>query len=436
MVTFTKLDPNTQLAGRLDGKGKYSRRGSLEEVVINSELLNLAVQVPGQPALDEPKIDLDVQALVDRKAKVYELKRLTVDSTVMQANGQATSGIGQPGSPAKVRLQGQCNLERLSRLVRPWQKDWPDLVGTADLNVDLVGKPPEKTGPEWVKSLSGTGNLSFDQQLLSGLRLGPGAIKMQVRNGWLTIPPSSIPANEGKMTIQALISVVDEKPFLSVTESVWLLEDVQINPEMSDGLLKFINPIFANNNQMTGAVNLRCDQLIVAEPKTWKQNAKMKALFSGKDLLLSSRQGLMKDIVSLLGIDTSAKLGEVHPVSIELADGVVRYKDMHILFGPLVDLSFSGEVGLDGKLDMNVGLPLLPAMLGNHPELIKYLGDQRIYLPISGTVDKPKLDVGALPEILAPLISEALRRLALDRVGDLFEDLLNPEPKSASPAEQ
>ena len=137
----------------------------------------------------------------------------------------------------------------------------------------------------------------------------------------------------------------------------------------------------------------------------------------------------------MLGLDLTTKLGEVKPVTIELADGVVSYKDMHILFGPLVDLSFSGRVGLDGKLDMKVGLPIMPAMLGNRPELIKYLGDQRIYLPITGTVDNPKLDILNLPKILEPLISEALRRLAAEKIGQLFEDLLKGG-KTETPAPQ
>ena len=436
MVMFGKLDPKTQLAGQVNGRASYSRRGGQENLAITSEVLNLGVQLPGKPTFNEPKINLEAEASADRAAKVFELSRLKVASTFLQLNAQATSGLGEPSSPAKVSLQGQCELERLGQLVRPWISNWPDLVGTGRLDVELAGTSPKTAGPQWVNSLSGTGKLNFDQQLFRGLRLGPAAINMQVQNGLLIIPPSSIPANEGKMTVQARVALADKKPFLSVTESVWLLENVQINPEMSEGLLKFINPIFANSHQVVGTVNLRCDQLTVDEPKTWKQNAKMKAQFSGKDLLISSRAGLMKDLIGLLGIDLNAKLGEVYPVSIELANGVVSYKDMHILFGPLMDLSFSGQVGLDGKLNMKVGIPIMPAMLSNQPELIKYLGDQRIYLPITGTVDNPRLDIAALPKILESLISEAWKRLAVDQAGQLFQDLLKPQPKPAPSAAQ
>ena len=427
MLAFGKLNPKTQLSGKSSGQASYSRIGGQEHLGLVSEILNLRVQLTDQKAFDEPRIQFNFDADADRSVKVFEIKRLKVDSSFLQATAEATTGLGRPGSPVKISLRGQCDLARLSQLVRPLRPDWPVMLGSGRVDVNLAGPAPHTIGPEWVSSLSGPAMVGFDQQSLNGLSFGPADINMQVEKGLLTVARTAIPANEGVMTVQAEVNLSKEKPFLTIKESIRMMEDVQINQQMSEGMLKFINPIFANNHKVSGTVQLNCDSLRIEELKTWKQNSKMTAQFSGKELRLLSHKGLMKDLTDLLGIDLSAKLGEVYPVSIELADGVVSYKDMHILFGELIDLSFSGQVGLDGKLKMTVGVPLLPAMLGNNPELIKYLGDQRIYLPITGTVDNPKLDIAALPKILEPLISEALRLMAIDKIGQLFEDLLKPK---------
>ncbi|NIA07478.1 MAG: hypothetical protein GWP14_07580 [Actinobacteria bacterium] len=422
MLAFGKLDPKTRLLGKSSGRASYSRLGGQERLGLVSEILDLRVQLMDQGVFDEPRIQLDLEA--DRSAKVFEIRRLKVDSSFLQATAEATTGLGQPGSPAKISLQGRCDLTRLSRLARLLRPDWPILLGSGRVDVNLTGPSPQTISPDWVRSLSGPAMVSFDQQSLSGLSFGPADINMQIDQGFLTVARTAIPANDGAMTIQARVGLAGKKPFLVVSEPVQILDDVQVNPQLSEQILKFINPIFANTHQVAGTVDFRSDSIVIDELDTWKQNAKMTGQFSGKDLRIRSRAGLMQDLAGLLGLDLSAQLGQLSPVTIELADGAVSYQDMHIVFGSLVDLSFSGKVGLDGKLDMKLGLPILPAMLGNRPELIKYLGDQRIYLPITGTVNNPKLDIAALPSVLEPLISEALRLLAADKIGQLFEDLL------------
>ena len=191
----------------------------------------------------------------------------------------------------------------------------------------------------------------------------------------------------------------------------------------------FTASIFANNNKISGTINFTCNQLLIPELATWKKTAKMKGLFSGKNLRFESQRGLMADLASVLKLDPSTKLGELQPVRIELANGVISYRDMHILFGSVVDLSFDGEVGLDERIKMRVGIPILPSMLGNRPELIEYLGDQRIYLPMTGTLSDPRLDAEAVPKLLLEQISQVLKNQATRQLGKILEDLLKPPPK-------
>ena len=428
MSALGKLDPKTTLSGKSRGDFYYVWASGHELLDLSSETSDLRVKMPNQPEFSEPRIKLDLKANADRQAKLLEVSQLQLESSFAQATGRVSSGLGGTTEPAKIEIQGQCDLVRLSQLVRPWKPDFPALQGSGSANMNLTGPAPKTVGPEWVQTLSGPGTVGFDPQLLNGLSVGPANIKMQVDQGYLTIGPTDIPANEGTMTIRARVGLAGKKPFLIIGEPIQLLGDVQVNPQMSDEVLKFVNPIFANNNQVSGLVNFRCDSLVIDDPKAWKQNARMSGEFSGKDLRLKSRGGLMHDLATILKLDLSAQMGQLKPVTIKLADGVVSYKDMHIVFGSLVDLSFSGKVGPGDKLDMKLGVPVLPAMLGNNRELIKYIGDQRIYLPITGTVNDPRLDVAALPKALEPLIAEALRILAIEQIGGFLEDILKPKP--------
>ncbi|MCK4849945.1 MAG: DUF748 domain-containing protein, partial [Phycisphaerae bacterium] len=426
LVIFAKLDPKTELAGQLTGQASYSRQAQQESFTLSSQILNLQLRPPGRPVFAEPKISLQVEGSADRTAKTLELSRLDVSSDFLQVNAQVTTGLSSRASPAKITLQARSDLERLSRVMQPWFSNWPDLRGSGSADMTLTGTSPKAAPADWLSFLSGPATVHFDQQFLAGMTLGPAEVNMHVKQGLLTIPPTTIPANQGKINFQAQVSLTGAKPFLVISQPISLCEDVQINPQMSDTLLKFINPVFANNHQISGTVNFICNRLVIDDPAKWKQTAKMKGLFSGKDLRFQSRKGIMADLASVLKLDLSSKLGELRPISIELSDGVVSYKDMHIVFGHMLDLSFSGQVGLDESIRMRVGIPILPAMLGNRPELIKYLGDQRIYLPITGTLSNPRLDVAAFPGLLLEQISRVLRNQAAREVGKILEGILKP----------
>ncbi len=423
LVTFAKLDPKTELAGQLAGQASYSRQTQQESFTLDSQILNLKLRPPGRPVFAEPKISLQIEGSADRAAKTLELSRLDVSSDFLQVNAQVTTGLSSPASPAKITLQVHSDLQRLSRVMQPWFSNWPELTGSGSANMTLTGTPGST---DWLASLSGPAALHIDRQELAGVTLGPADIDMHVKQGLLTIPPSTIPANKGKINFQAQVSLARTKPFLVISQPINLVEDVQINAQMSNALLKFINPVFADNHQVSGTVSFICNHLLIDDPAKWRQTAKMKGLFSGKDLLFQPRKGIMADLASILDLDLSSKLGELRPVSIELSDGVVSYKDMHIVFSHLLDLSFSGQVGLDESISMRVGIPILPSMLGNRPELIKFLADQRIYLPITGTLSKPRLDVAAFPGLLLEQISRVLRNQAAREVGKILEGILKP----------
>jgi hypothetical protein len=307
--------------------------------------------------------------------------------------------------------------------MQPWFNDWPDLVGSGRATMTLTGSPGSA---DWIASLSGPAVLHIDKQELSGVSLGPTDIDMQVKQGLLIIPPTSIPANEGKINFQAKVSLTEAKPFLVISEPINLIEDVAVNAQMSDALLKFVNPVFADNNEVSGTINFICNRLLVDDLAKWKMTTKMSGLFSGKDLRFQPRKGLMADLGSVLGTDMSSELGEMRPVSIELAKGIISYKDMNLVFANLIDLSFSGEISLlNESLNMQVGIPILPSMLTNHPELSDMLAGKRIYVPIRGTVSKPKFDAEKFPELLLKTIADALGDELPKQIGNILEDLFN-----------
>ena len=100
----------------------------------------------------------------------------------------------------------------------------------------------------------------------------------------------------------------------------------------------------------------------------------------------------------------------IHPTDFVLQDGVVRYDDMQIDIGK-TPIHFKGVIGLDKRLDMMVALPL--GSLAGNLSIGDKSGGAAVWLPLTGTIDNPKLDTSRL-----------LESQLQDTVKGLLQDLL------------
>jgi hypothetical protein len=87
--------------------------------------------------------------------------------------------------------------------------------------------------------------------------------------------------------------------------------------------------------------------------------------------------GLFKEAMRNEGLD----LFSIPPSPFTVKNGLVQYADMPMLFGSDFALHFSGSIGLDQSLAMEVGIPV---------------DDRNIAVPLGGTLTKPELNMAKL----------------------------------------
>jgi len=85
---------------------------------------------------------------------------------------------------------------------------------------------------------------------------------------------------------------------------------------------------------------------------------------------------------------------KIHPTRFDLQNGLLQYEDMQLDIGDN-PVNFKGAVGLDKRLNMTVTLPYT---MGGRTARIGEKTEERISLPLTGSIDKPKLDLGKLLE--------------------------------------
>jgi hypothetical protein len=101
----------------------------------------------------------------------------------------------------------------------------------------------------------------------------------------------------------------------------------------------------------------------------------------------------------------------IHPTVLVLEKGVLRYDDMQIDLGQN-PVNFRGSIGLDGTLNMTVVLPY--TLTGRLVRVGQPEMKDRIVVPLTGTVDKPQLN-------LQNLVKSQLQDQLLKGLGDLLK---------------
>jgi hypothetical protein len=83
---------------------------------------------------------------------------------------------------------------------------------------------------------------------------------------------------------------------------------------------------------------------------------------------------------------------KIHPTRFVLQNGMLQYEDMQLDIGDN-PVNFKGAIGLDKNVNMSVTLPYT---MGGRTARVGEKTSDRISLPLTGTIDKPELDLGKL----------------------------------------
>lgn len=201
-----------------------------------------------------------------------------------------------------------------------------------------------------------------------------------------------------------------------------IIDDVQINDEMADKFLMYVNPVFANAFNVSGVANFDCERFAIPLVGDGRNDIEVAGTVSIKKLRLQASD-LLGQILSLLGTGVRGQEITIHPTRFILQNGLLRYEDMQMDIGgnPVV---FGGTIGLDESLNMTVTLPY--SISGRTARAGRETEGQRITLPIRGTLDEPELDVGELAkQLLGEQLKEKLRQKAGQELGEQAEKIFD-----------
>ena len=364
----------------------------------------------------EPNLKFDAAVRHDPATGTTEAEDLQLSgdwfATTLQGNGTWSKNRGE------VQLDGPARFKMNEVATR--------LTSLAGIPIDAEGIHETDLKLQASRASDGSvrmdigGELGWESAGLAGLRFGPASVPLRMTETSVHVASSVIPIGDGRLRIGGDVYYRPGPLWIHAQPGV-IAESVRLTPEMTRRWLKYIAPLAANATRIDGTLSATLDEAIVVidEPERSRvrgrldiQGVTMKAgpltdrIITGVEQLMTLRN---LNAPPPYGQDAST-LVTMPPQSVDfsLANNVVRHRRLKLQIDR-ADVVTSGDVSLDGTLNLFAQVPLDAAWLGRD---LQHLAGQAVTLPVTGTLSQPKLDPSALRDVAGQIGTRAVEGAA------------------------
>jgi hypothetical protein len=405
-----KLPKDLTLAGALRSNVSIQPQGTdIQFRTESTSIQNLLIGQAGQTPFTQDALTLIADGTIDPKAMDYAVNfnlEGKKEQSLMRFKGTLNQKAQKGQTSMNGNVQADYDWADVTAMAKPFLPQGMALEGKRSDKISFSSAYPTAQPEKMKANLNASAAMGFQRADLMGLQFGPTELKLDVNQGKAAIDIPETNVSGGKVRFAGDVNFAAKPMLLTLRQPMQVVENVHIDDAISRRLLQYLNPMFANGSSVSGIAGLGCQTLVIP-------------LADGtpKDFLLDGTVGLTDVRLQspLLQMITQVAGGGMDLFSIPLTpftvkDGVVRYADMPMYFGKNYAMHFlHGTIELENKaLAMDVEVPL-----------DKGGGSQsgrKIILPLSGTLDKPKLDTSQMlkkqgEELLKGALQEGLKNI-------------------------
>jgi len=394
-VMFASFPKEMKLAGFAESDVSISSEKQGYRVVTDAtHIKNLKVRYPEKKPFEANDVSILFDAEVNPEQKTINVKKLQLISPQIKIHKGEFSQVSKDG---KTKLEGQVDCEydwsAVSTITGPYLPQGLRLEGQRKDTISFDSTYPTDQKDKLLENLNTKAKVGFAKAEYMGLNFGTTDVDFQIQNGLLKIAPFSTTVNNGQFSFASEANFKDKPSLLKTTGPIQIVKDIQINNEMARKLLKYVNPVFANAVNVSGVANFNCERLAIPLKKVNKNDIELIGTISVNQMRLEGSD-LLGQMLSLAGGNVRGQDCAIHPTRFALQNGLLQYEDMQLDIGDN-PVNFKGVIGLDKSLNMTVTLPYTTS---GRTARVGEKSDERISLPLTGTINKPELDMGKLLE--------------------------------------
>ena len=354
----------------------------------------------------------------ENSKRLLTFKQLKLTSGALSANlaGKINAANTSPNSHVDVRIDGRINynMEKLTALLRPY-------IGPGVYIVGNDSRPFSFAGPLSLRQGTAQAGLNWQQAYAYGFRMGPGELKLSLRNGAIQLAPTSLSVSQGQVNLAAQLKLGPGPMLLDVKPGP-LVQQIRIDPEMCAYGLQYVAPVLAGVTSAQGRFSIDIDECRI--PLDDPSAGKLVGRFTVHSVEIGPGPLIRELTAVLLPGSSSAKLKQESVIPFEMANRRIYHRDMELQF-PGLTIRTRGSVGMDKTIYLEAEMPVPPSWLGD-PRLAAAARGKTIVLPINGTLDRPRIDRRRLAEYTSQFARQATRNVIETEVGNQLNRLFAP----------
>lgn len=372
----------------------------------------------GTVVFAEPAVGVVLKCAVAADGDGVEFTQLDLLTSVAEV--EARGSLSDPGHSKRLKLGGKLKVDMVgvSHLLAMYGVDHFRFTGkearTFSFNAPLAGglasilAEGEAVVPVFIASGKGL-----------GLEAGAADLRLELGRGILAVAyePS---LNGGRLRLGPRIAVGGKGGWVcEVPARTRLLDGVKITQEMVDTWLANMNPLFYGAKILDGAVTL--------EARGFRYDPRVepeRGLFADLDVRLDNLKlehgSVMLELLSKIKVNQRLYEVKELPAHVVVRSGAVAVDPVRMFFDrqPVV---LGGSVTFDGKINYLIEVPVTEQMVGKAAGGM--LKGATIKIPVTGTVDHPRLDTRALLKMIGGALGESIKEQTIDRVSNFLEQL-------------
>ncbi|MEM7810773.1 MAG: hypothetical protein AAF532_04770 [Planctomycetota bacterium] len=469
--------------GGLRGGARVAYRGGLDRVAgwfpgLSATRPGGVVEGGGTLKIADGKLDYTGRSEVSRPAllgatgPVWSGQRATLDAAVSYAAvedrldvtrfgltadanaANVTGSIASLTSSAVAELTGDLTLDPASLA----GESGVTLSGPTKQPLTVRGPLLPPAGRTVDPSLVVETGVGWASGNAGGFPLGPASLPVKLSGGVATVTETSVAASGGTVRLGGTVDLRGERTVVRFP-SGRLADRVQVTPAVTASWLSRATPLVAGTG-LTGAVSVDVSQAALPADRpelvSSQSRVHLHELVGTAGGPAASLYGVLSQIEQIsdlaggggdaLGILNSATslagnlLGggggvpvggmpnmtvPEQTVSVTTRNGVITHDRMLVRFGDSIEVTTSGRVASDGRIDLVAAVPVLDRWVGDRG-LPDSLRGQTLRIPIGGTLESPQVDGRVVAELLratgAGRVENELRGRLRDELGEEADD--------------
>ncbi len=431
-----KTPEDMLLEGTLDARGFVGPDSDDSKIRAQLNSATITDLVAGKKGTDIPPLEAEEATasgtlILDPAEKTFSgrFKAKIGEQLIEIRHGSVEKSVKNNQVHLDADLDTTYDLAALSTLAAPFVPEGLTLIGKRDDKITFSTNYPADQAPaNLTKNMALNFPLGFESASWMGLNLGPTQTALNINQGTLTLTPFETTANSGTLRFGGTADLSQEKIFFTLPKPTQICENIQITNELTNNLLMYMNPLFADAINLRGTLNFSCDTLRFPLVNAPMSDLKVQGKYSiAKMALQGTKTGLLGKILGLMN-KTDIRTMEVVETPFTVQDEIIAYDNMQINLDQN-PINFGGRINFNQKMNMSVMLPY--TLSGELIRIDQANRKDRIALPLGCTLTSPCLDTEAFLESQGrQLIEEQIRKaLGLDKKQNQAEPQPQEQPK-------